>query len=186
MKVKVKFANEDIKELYLKASDNKSIFPFKTYDDDFCYDVVATSCEEVAPNVYKYGIGLAFQIERSVEEIEAYACFVREDGTEIGSSAPRQMDMMRSPLNLSINARPRSSVWKTGMSLSNCEGTIDEGFIANVSMVYYHLMPNMPKYEVGDKIGQIKIGVTFPIEFVEVEELDKTARGEGGYGSTGK
>lgn len=72
------------------------------------------------------------------------------------------------------------------MSLSNCEGTIDEGFIANVSMVYYHLMPNMPKYEVGDRIGQIKIGVTFPIEFVEVEELDMTARGEGGYGSTGR
>lgn len=186
MKVKVKFANDEVKELYLKSSDNKSIFPFKTYDNDFCYDVVATSCEEVAPNVYKYGIGLAFQIERGIEEIEACTRFVMDDGCEVGVVAPRKMDMWRSPLNLSIDARPRSSVWKTGMSLSNCEGTIDEGFIANVSMVYYHLMPNMPKYEVGDKIGQIKIGVTFPIEFVEVEELDKTARGEGGYGSTGR
>lgn len=186
MKVKVKFANDEVKELYLKASDSKSIFPFKTYDNDFCYDVVATSCEEVAPNVYKYGIGLAFQIERSIEEIEACTRFVMDGGCEVGIVASRKMDMWRSPLNLSIDARPRSSVWKTGMSLSNCEGTIDEGFIANVSMVYYHLMPNMPKYEVGDKIGQIKIGVTFPIEFVEVEELDKTARGEGGYGSTGK
>ena len=186
MKVKVKFANDEVKELYLKSSDNKSIFPFKTYDNDFCYDVVATSCDEVAPNVYKYGIGLAFQIERDIEEIEACTRFVMDDGCEVWVVAPRKMDMWRSPLNLSIDARPRSSVWKTGMSLSNCEGTIDEGFIANVSMVYYHLMPNMPKYEVGDKIGQIKIGVTFPIEFVEVEELDKTARGEGGYGSTGK
>lgn len=37
-----------------------AVIPFKTYDKDFCYDVVATSCEELAPNVYKYGIGLAF------------------------------------------------------------------------------------------------------------------------------
>lgn len=176
MKVKIKFANDEVKELYLKSSDNKSIFPFKTYDNDFCYDVVATSCEEVAPNVYKYGIGLAFQIERGREPFETKGCLV----------AHCPIDFNRSPINLSIDARPRSSVWKTGMSLSNCEGTIDEGFIANVSMVYYHLMPNMPKYEVGDRIGQIKIGVTFPIEFVEVEELDKTARGACGYGSTGR
>lgn len=44
--------------------NDKAVCPFKTYDKDFCYDVVATSCEEIAPNIYKYGIGLAFQIER--------------------------------------------------------------------------------------------------------------------------
>jgi dUTP pyrophosphatase len=72
------------------------------------------------------------------------------------------------------------------MVLSNCEGTIDELYTGEVSAVFYHIMPNMPKYEVGDRIGQIKIGVTFPIEFVEVDELGKTARGNGGYGSTGR
>jgi dUTP pyrophosphatase len=72
------------------------------------------------------------------------------------------------------------------MVLSNCIGTIDESYTGEVSAVFYHIMPNMPKYEVGDRIGQIKIGVTFPIEFVEVDELDKTARGDGGYGSTGR
>lgn len=163
-----------------------TVLPYKKYDEDFCYDVVATSCEEVAPNVYKYGIGLAFQIERSVEEIESCVRFHTDDDTGLGVIAPRQMDIWRSPLKLSLDLRPRSSVWKTGMVLSNCEGTIDELYTGEVSAVFYHIMPNMPKYEVGDKIGQIKIGVTFPIEFVEVEELDKTARGEGGYGSTGK
>lgn len=163
-----------------------AVVPYKKYDEDFCYDVVATSCEEVAPNVYKYGIGLAFQIERCVEEIESCVRFHTDDDTEVGVIAPRQMDMWRSPLKLSLDLRPRSSVWKTGMVLSNCEGTIDELYTCEVSAVFYHIMPNMPKYEVGDKIGQIKIGVTFPIEFVEVEDLDKTARGEGGYGSTGR
>lgn len=174
MKVKVK-----------KISD-KAVLPYKKYDEDFCYDVVATSCDEVAPNVYKYGIGLAFQIERGIEEIESCVHFTMDDDTEVGVIAPRQIDMWRSPLKLSIDLRPRSSIWETGMILSNCEGTIDEIFTGGVSAIFYHIMPNMPKYEVGDRIGQIKIGVTFPIEFIEVEELDKTARGDGGYGSTGR
>lgn len=174
MKVKVKYTNNNAKELYLKASKGVAEFPFKTHDDDFCYDVVATSREEVAPNVYKYGLGLAFQIERGGE------CVIRR------GDLCREFNFDNSPLNLSIDFRSRSSVWKTGMSLSNCEGTIDEGYINEVSAVFYHLIPNMPKYEVGDRIGQIKIGVTMPIEFVEVEELDETSRGMGGFGSTGK
>ena len=44
----------------------------------------------------------------------------------------------------------------------------------------------MPRYKVGDKIGQIKIGITFPINFVEVDELEPTERGLNGYGSSGK
>ena len=170
----------------VKKLNSEAVLPYKKYDEDFCYDVVATSCEEVASNVYKYGLGLAFQIERGIEEIEACTRFVMDGGCEAGVVSSRKMDMWRSPLNLSIDFRPRSSVWQTGMVLSNCEGTIDESYTGEVSAVFYHIMPNMPKYEVGDRIGQIKIGVTFPIEFVEVEELDKTARGDGGYGSTGR
>lgn len=185
MEVKVKFTNDKAKELYLKASKGESEVPYKTHDDDFCYDVVATSCEEVAPNVYKYGIGLAFQIDRGMQLISSIKKDIKE-----GQFKARVNDWYynfnSSQLNLSIDFRPRSSVWKTGMSLSNCEGTIDEGYINEVSAVFYHLMPTMPKYEVGDRIGQIKIGVTMPIEFVEVEELNETSRGMGGFGSTGK
>lgn len=135
-----------------------AIVPFKTYSEDFCYDVVATSCEEVAPNVYKYGIGLAFEM-------------VVDDEKQFGG------------FNYSIDFRPRSSVWKTGMVLSNCEGTIDELFHSEVSAVFYHLFPNMPRYEIGDKIGQIKIGKTEKMLFEIVDELTETGRG--GYGSTG-
>jgi dUTP pyrophosphatase len=120
---------------------------------------VATSCEEIAPNVYKYGIGLAFQIER---------------------------EGMPDFINMDIDFRPRSSVWKTGLVLSNCTGTIDELYRGEVSAVFYHVMPAMPKYELGDRIGQIKLGMTLPMEFVEVDELSETERGAGGYGSTGK
>lgn len=148
MKVKVKKLNEN------------AVIPFKTYERDFCYDVVAVSEEEVAPNVWKYGIGLAFQIDKESLVGHRY-------------------------LNLSIDLRPRSSVWKTGMVLSNCEGTIDELYRGEVSAVFYHVFPNMERYKVGQRIGQIKIGTTMPIEFVVVDELDETERNSGSYGSTG-
>lgn len=61
MKVKVKKLNEN------------AVIPFKTYEKDFCYDVVAVSEEEVAPNVWKYGIGLAFEIDRS----DTFFCNIR-------------------------------------------------------------------------------------------------------------
>ena len=185
MKVKVKFINEEVKALYLKASKEKSIFPFKEHASDFCYDVVATSREEVAPNVYRYGIGLAFQIDRSIEEIESGMRLLMSDDKErlVASS---HLDMWRSPLKLSIDFRPRSSAWKTGMILANCQGTIDEDYCGEVAAIFYDLLPDMPNYEVGDKIGQIKIGATFPIEFVEVDSLNSTERGDGGFGSTGK
>lgn len=161
MIVKVKYTNELARELYHNASGNESQFPFKKYDEDFCYDVVATSCTEIAPNVYKYGIGLAFQIERF--GVRTYT-----------------------PMKLSIDLRPRSSVWKTGMVLSNCTGTIDETYTGEVSAIFYHIFPDMPIYKVGERIGQIKIGMTYSIKFVEVDELDGTMRGAGGFGSTGK
>lgn len=144
----------------VKKTNEKAVLPAKTYEKDFCYDCVATSCEQIAPNVYKYGLGLAF-------EIDTEDCF--DDG-----------------VIFSLDFRPRSSIWKTGMILSNCIGTIDELFRGEVSAVFYHIMPNMPKYEVGDRIGQIKLGATEKLEFIEVDELDETERGNGSYGSTGR
>ena len=53
-------------------------------------------------------------------------------------------------------------------------------------MVFYHVMPTLPRYQVGDKICQIHLELTHDIEFVEVDELKATERADGGYGSTGK
>lgn len=164
MKVKIKKLHEN------------SVVPFKAYDKDFCYDVVAVSEEEVAPNVWKYGLGIAMQIERGVELIEEgkedYDCIY--------------VSLVNSPINLSLDFRPRSSIWKTGMVLANSQATGDEGYTGEYMLVFYHVMPNMPRYKVGDKIAQMKIGVTFPIDFEEVKELSETQRGEGGFGSSGK
>lgn len=145
----------------VKRLNKNAVIPYKKHYEDFCYDVVATSCEEIAPNVYKYGIGLSFEIVR--------------DPKLVGSKC-----------RISIDLRPRSSVWKTGMVLSNCEGTVDEIYRGEVYAVFYHVFPDMPKYEVGDRIGQIKLGVTHDFKFVDADELSETERGAGGFGSTGK
>lgn len=153
-----------------------AVVPFKKYPEDFCYDVVATSEEQIAPNVWKYGIGLAFEIQGKPEDLVVE----NEFGKEL-LRIPQGRDW-----NVSIDLRPRSSIWKTGMVLSNAVGTIDELYRGEVSAVFYHVFPGMPRYRVGDRIGQIKLGITLPLEFEEVDELGETARGDGGYGSTGR
>lgn len=161
---------------------NNAVLPKKAYPNDFCYDVIAVSEEEVAPNVWKYGLGLAFQIERDTETMVINTCY--HGGKEMIHMT--KMDFRNSPINLSIDLRPRSSIWKTGMILSCCKGTIDENYIGEVSAVFYHVNTQMPRYKVGDRVGQIKLGFTLPIEFEEVGSLGKTDRGANGYGSTGK
>lgn len=140
-------------------NDNAKV-PTKAHSSDFCYDCIAVSEEEIAPNTWKYGLGLAFEIDRK-------SChYVDND------------------LDLSIDARPRSSIWKTGMVLSNCTGTVDEGYRGEVCAIFYHVFPDRPRYKVGDKIVQIKLGDAEHIVFEEVDELSSTERGSGGFGST--
>ena len=80
---------------------------------------------------------------------------------------------------------PRSSVYKTGQSLTNCVGVIDSGYRGEI-MLKFTLSPYQREYQIGDRVGQLII-IPYPmIEFVEVEELTETDRGKGGYGSTGR
>lgn len=144
-------------KIYLKKINDACFIPIKTYDRDFCYDCVAVSEEEIAPNVWKYGLGFAIQMDNRVSQV------IR-----------------------SVSLRPRSSVYKTGMVLSNSVGTVDENFRGEISVIFYHVLPNMPRYKVGDKICQMYIDTTVPVDFEVVEELSQTDRGTKGYGSTGR
>jgi dUTP pyrophosphatase len=81
---------------------------------------------------------------------------------------------------------PRSSVYKTGLSLANSVGCIDAGFRGEIKVLFY--TGNRPKknYEVGDRIAQLAI-IPFPyVNIKQVDELSETERGSGGFGSSGK
>ena len=157
-----------MKVRFKKLRDNAKL-PTKAHDDDFCYDVYACDRTEVAPNVYKYPLGFAVQIDPD----ENFG--LKEWNEEL-------LDK----LDLSIDFRPRSSVWKTGMVLCNSCGTVDRGYTGEVSAYFYHIMPNMPRYQPGERVAQMKIGFTLPIQFEVVDELEETERGDGGFGSTGQ
>ena len=95
-----------MKVKFKKLRENAKL-PTKAHNDDFCYDVYACDCEEVAPNVYKYPLGFALQIDK-------------DDHVDLLDYVKRTY--YRSIL--SIDFRPRSSVWKTGMVLCNSCGTV--------------------------------------------------------------
>ena len=79
---------------------------------------------------------------------------------------------------------PRSSIYKTAQTLTNCVGVIDSGYRGEI-MMKFSFSPYGLEYEVGDRIGQLLIMPYPKVEFEEVTELSQTTRGSGGYGSTG-
>lgn len=168
--------------VYVKKLVPEARIPEKANENDFCYDVWAVSEEEVSPGVWQYGLGLAFQIDKEESFLAIQEHIVSTSGVQMSENHFINTDSF----TLSIDLRPRSSIYKTGMILSNCEATIDEGYRGEVAAIFYHVKPELPRYKVGDKLGQIKIGITFPIEFEEKVKLDKSTRGEKGFGSSGE
>lgn len=81
---------------------------------------------------------------------------------------------------------PRSSVCKTGLSMSNSVGVIDSNYRGEVSAVYNNVDTEKERYKVGDRVCQLIIMPYPEIELKQVEKLSETERGEGGYGSTGR
>lgn len=79
---------------------------------------------------------------------------------------------------------PRSSISKTGMLLTNSVGVIDSGYRGEIKFRFKYIS-GTNSYNVGDKIGQLIIMPYPKIEFEEVNELNETERGDGGFGSTG-
>jgi dUTP pyrophosphatase len=78
---------------------------------------------------------------------------------------------------------PRSSIRKTDLVLSNSVGVIDSGYRGEIQVTFKKTGLN--KYEIGDRGAQIIIMPHPIVDFVEVDELTNTERGEGGFGSTG-
>lgn len=76
---------------------------------------------------------------------------------------------------------------KNGISIVNTPGLIDSGYRGEVCAILINLDPkNTFKIKKGDKICQLVIHKVEEVNLEIVEDLSKTSRGEGGFGSTGK
>jgi dUTP pyrophosphatase len=83
---------------------------------------------------------------------------------------------------------PRSGLaLKHGVTCLNTPGLIDSGYRGELKVLLVNTDPaDDYKVEVGDRIAQLVIQAVAQAEFVAVDELDAHARGEGGFGSTGR
>ncbi len=83
--------------------------------------------------------------------------------------------------------RPRSGLaYKKGLSVPNSPGTIDSDYRGEIKVILINLSPDSQTIEPGERIAQMVISTYTQIEWSQVNELDETSRGAGGFGSTGQ
>jgi dUTP pyrophosphatase len=83
--------------------------------------------------------------------------------------------------------RPRSGrALREGLTLLNTPGTIDSDYRGEIQVIVVNLGREPVSIEPGDRIAQLVIAPVARVELVEVEELDDTPRGGGGFGHTGR
>jgi dUTP diphosphatase len=90
------------------------------------------------------------------------------------------------PEGFEAQIRPRSGLaLKRGITLANSPGTIDADYRGELGIILLNTGREPFVIERGDRIAQMIIAPVIQATWVETERLDDTARGEGGFGSTG-
>jgi dUTP pyrophosphatase len=164
------------------------ILPKYAHSTDAYIDIVATTDpivvgEEISKGLYK-----------EIDYIEYGTNLYMSPGFSYGES------------ETFIDFRPRSSISKYNLSLANTPATGDKDYIGEYKLRFKYLFQpfdfvfinknndyqeiyiriNEDKiYKKGNKIAQMSLCLRFPVEFVIVEELKETVRGDGGFGSSG-
>jgi len=170
-----------------QSTDN---LPKKGTDRATGFDVVVTSDPEIVGELYENGsykridyIQYKTNLKLAVQKDRQFSNFGYTD------------------LDYDILAFPRSSVSKYNLVLANCIGLIDADYRGEVLLRFKYIWQpedyrirtdnlleghvNFTKlYNKGDKVCQLKVTKVENVEFVLVDELDSTNRGDGGFGST--
>ncbi len=90
------------------------------------------------------------------------------------------------PVNYEIQIRPRSGLAaKNQISVLNTPGTIDADYRGEIKVILINLGNKTFKVEKGLRIAQMVLCPIEKAKIKEVEDLEKTDRGSGGFGSTG-
>lgn len=93
---------------------------------------------------------------------------------------------MALPEGYEAQVRPRSGLAiRNGITMLNTPGTIDADYRGEIKVIAINHGEEDFVVNHGDRIAQMVIGPVTQFPVVEVDELDETDRGEGGFGSTG-
>ena len=91
------------------------------------------------------------------------------------------------PVGYEAQIRPRSGLaTKRGITVANAPGTVDADYRGEVRVSLVNISKEPFTVEPGERIAQMVVARHEHVEWEEVEELSETARGAGGWGSTGK
>jgi dUTP pyrophosphatase len=116
---------------------------------------------------------------------DLHACL--EDGPLVIGTMPVRVPTgiaVAAPPGIDVQVRPRSGLFARGVI--GTVGTLDADYRGELFVTLYCL-PDLGRFEVldGDRVGQIVVARLAEARWVEVDDLDETARGAGGHGSTG-
>lgn len=91
------------------------------------------------------------------------------------------------PPGWEAQVRPRSGLARAhGVTVLNAPGTIDQDYRGQVAVLLINLGQEPFTVTRGERVAQLVVAPVGRAELVEVETLDETARGSGGFGSTGR
>ena len=94
---------------------------------------------------------------------------------------------MALPAGYEAQVRPRSGLAaKHGVTVLNSPGTVDADYRGEVKVILVNLGQDDFVVTRGERVAQMVIAAVVQPAFAEVEELDETIRGSGGFGSTGR
>lgn len=106
---------------------------------------------------------------------------------------PNERVLIKTGLSMAIDSgyelqiRPRSGLaYKNGITVLNAPGTIDSDYRGEIMVLLINHSNDEFIIKVGERIAQGVINAIIQTSFIEVENLDETKRGSGGFGSTGK
>jgi dUTP pyrophosphatase len=127
------------------------------------------------------------------ETAHAAGLDIRAHLTEAISIAPMQRLLIRTvlfielPIGYEAQIRPRSGLaFKNGITVLNSPGTIDADYRGEIKVLLINFSDQVFVVEPGERIAQMVLAAHAQITWEEVTLLSETARGEGGYGHTGK
>ena len=91
------------------------------------------------------------------------------------------------PLGFELQVRPRSGLAvKHGIGILNSPGTIDSDYRGEIKIIIINLGKDDFIIQTGDRIAQLVVSKVYKANLKEVNELNLSNRGDGGFGHTGK
>ena len=126
------------------------------------------------------------------ETLHAAGMDLRAQLDETVSLKPMERKLIPTGLHIELpegfeaQIRPRSGLaYKHGISIVNSPGTIDADYRGEIKVLLVNLSDQVFEINTGDRIAQMVVARHETVKWEQVETLNETLRGEGGYGHTG-